>query len=79
MPTKTCDEKGVFFNIPVNADVMPLEHQSKEMEQFQDVEVPFSKAKYNSKNESVGEEDQEDRASEETMPKRSGQKASIIV
>jgi len=35
--------------------------------------------KYNLENESVGEEDQENKASNETMPRRSGQKAFIIV
>lgn len=57
----------------------PLDPRPKDRDAFRDAEIAFSDAKYSSKTESLREEGQDDQASEEYLPRKSGRRASRVV
>lgn len=58
------DTRVIFYISKKTSFPFP-DSKSEEINAYKDVKVAFSEAKYNSKNESIGEEETEDMASEE--------------
>jgi len=79
LQAKSREDKWVAFEISRLEGIDSQDPQMEDTEAFKDGKIAFTEARHNSETESLCEEGQDDRASEEIQPRKSGRQSSQTV